>query len=570
MPIGSVTILKEVKAERGPTLRCKGWRQELILRMLENNMENAERPENLIVYGGIGKAARNWESYHAIVETLKELENDETLAVQSGMPVAVFKTHRLAPRVVMANTNVIKADWPSFYKLVERNLTTFSSYMAGPWQYIGSQGVVEGTFETLGLIADEHFAGDLAGRIFFTAGLGGMGRSQPFAMTLHGGVTVCVEVREGTIDQRIAAGFADVRADNLRQAISLAEEAKAQRRPLAIAVHGNMCDMLEKALGLGWKPDIVTEMCPCHDPFALVPSGLSPEQAASLRESDRDALLARSRATMIRMLRALNNLKDAGCVVFEYGTFIRKECVDAGMSREEAFRLPGCIARYVRPMFLEGRGPFRWTCISGDRADQARLDELALELFPDDPIVQRWIPRARAKLPVEGLPARVCFLGFGQRKTFGLNANVLVRNGTLKGPVAFSRDNLDCGSIANPAFETEGMIDGSDAISDWPYLNALLNTAGMADLVAIQANGTMGISVHTGVTMIADGSEEADLRLEACLTTDSGIGIVRHAQAGYPMARKVAEGRGPLTGELIQIPLWWSADATFGPKQRGD
>ncbi len=570
MPIGPVTILKEVKAERGTTLRCKGWRQESILRMLENNMENAERPENLIVYGGIGKAARNWESYHAIVDTLKELDNDETLAVQAGMPVAVFKTHRLAPRVVMANTNVIKADWPSFYKLVEMNLTTFSSYTAGPWQYIGSQGVVEGTFETLGLIADEHFAGDLAGRIFFTAGLGGMGRSQPFAMTLHGGVTVCVEVRKETIDQRIAAGFADVRADNLRQAISLAEEAKAQRRPLAIAVHGNMCDMLEKAFGLGWKPDIVTEMCPCHDPFALVPSGLSPEQAASLRESDRDALLAHSRATMIRMLRALNNLGDAGCVVFEYGTFIRKECVDAGMSREEAFRLPGCIARYVRPMFLEGRGPFRWTCISGDRADQARLDELALELFPDDPIVQRWIPRARAKLPVEGLPARVCFLGFGQRKTFGLNANALVRNGTLKGPVAFSRDNLDCGSIANPAFETEGMIDGSDAISDWPYLNALLNTAGMADLVAIQANGTMGISVHTGVTMIADGSEEADLRLEACLTIDSGIGIVRHAQAGYPMARRVAEGRGPLTGKSIQIPLWWSADATFGPKQRGD
>ena len=570
MPNDSVAVLNQVKAARGPTLRCKGWRQESILRMLENNMENAERPENLIVYGGIGKAARNWESYHAIVATLKTLENDETLAVQAGMPVAVFKTHRLAPRVVMANTNVIKADWPSFYKLVEQNLTTFSSYTAGPWQYIGSQGVVEGTFETLGLIADEHFAGDLAGRIFFTAGLGGMGRSQPFAMTLHGGVTVCVEVRSETIDQRIAAGYADVRADDLRQAIALAEAAKAQRRPLAIAVHGNMCDVLEEVLERGWRPDIVTEMCPCHDPFALVPAGLSPDEAAALRDNDGAALLARSRATMMRMLRSLNRLKDAGCVAFEYGTFIRKECVDAGMSREEAFQLPGCIARYVRPMFLEGRGPFRWTCISGDRADQAHLDDLALELFPDDPIVQRWIPRARTKLPVEGLPARICFLGFGQRKAFGLRANALVRDGTLKGPVAFSRDNLDCGSIANPAFETEGMIDGSDAISDWPYLNALLNTAGMADLVAIQANGTMGVSVHTGVTMIADGSEEADLRLDACLTTDAGIGVVRHAQAGYPMARKVAEGRGPLTDETIQIPLWWSPEATFGPKPRGD
>jgi len=570
MSPSSVAVLRQVKATRGSTLRCKGWRQESILRMLENNMENAERPENLIIYGGIGKAARNWESYHAIVDTLKNLENDETLAVQAGMPVAVFKTHRLAPRVVMANTNVINADWPSFYKLVERNLTTFSSYTAGPWQYIGSQGVVEGTFETLGLIADEHFAGDLAGRIFFTAGLGGMGRSQPFAMTLHGGVTVCVEVRADRIDQRIAAGYAEVRAENLRQAITLAEKAKAQRRPLAIAVHGNMCDVLEETLELGWKPDIITEMCPCHDPYALVPSGLSPEEAAALRDRDGDALLARSRATMMRMLRALNKLRDAGCVVFEYGTFIRKECVDAGMSREEAFQLPGCIARYVRPMFLEGRGPFRWTCISGDRADQSRLDDLALEMFPDDPIVQRWIPRARTKLPVEGLPARICFLGFGQRKKFGLATNALVRDRTLKGPVAFSRDNLDCGSIANPAFETEGMIDGSDAISDWPYLNALLNTAGMADLVAIQANGTMGVSVHTGVTMIADGSEEADLRLDACLTTDSGIGVVRHAQAGYAMARKVAEGHGPLTDELIQIPLWWSADATFGPKQRGD
>ncbi|PDS60015.1 urocanate hydratase [Rhizobium anhuiense] len=563
--MSDIAVLKEIKAHRGQELRCKGWKQESILRMLENNLENAEHAENLVVYGGIGKAARNWESYYAIVDALKNLENDETLTVQAGMPVAIFKTHRLAPRVVMGNTNVIGANWPMFYKLMDQNLTTFSSYTAGPWQYIGSQGVVEGTFETLSLVADEHFGGELAGRIFFTAGLGGMGRSQPFAMTMHGGVTVCVEVREDIIKQRIAAKYADVQVRTLKEAIALAEDAKARKQPLGIILAGNMCDVMEEALELGWNPDIVTEMCPCHDPYALVATGLSPADAVSLRISDPDTYLQKSRETMLRMVKSLNTFMDRGCIVFEYGTFIRKECVDAGMPREEAFRFPGCIARYVRPLFFEGRGPFRWTCISGDKADQARLDRLALELFPDDPIVQRWIPRASAKLPIEGLPARICFLGFGQRKAFGLAANALVRNGELKGPIAFSRDNLDCGSIANPAFETEDMIDGSDAISDWPYLNALLNTAAMADLVAIQANGTMGISAHTGVTMIADGTDEADMRLEACLTTDAGIGIVRHAQAGYPMARQVAEGKGALTDEAISIPLWWSPQANFGP-----
>jgi urocanate hydratase len=560
-----VTALKVVKAQRGDRLRCKGWRQESILRMLENNLENAECTERLVVYGGIGKAARNWESYYAIVESLKNLENDETLAVQAGMPVAIFKTHRLAPRVVMGNTNVIKADWPTFYELVDKNLTTFSSYTAGPWQYIGSQGVVEGTFETLALIADEHFGGSLKGRVLLTAGLGGMGRSQPFAMTMHGGVTVCVEVRKETIAARLAAKYADVEAADLSDAIRRAEAAKAAGKPLGIVLHGNMADILEDALARGWVPDIATEMCPCHDPFALIPGGMMVEEAQALRKSDRSAYLARSRETMIRILRAMNRYLDKAVVVFEYGTFIRKECVDAGLSREEANRYPGCISRYVRPMFLEGRGPFRWTCISGSINDQRRLDRLALELFPDDPIVQRWIPRARDRLPVEGLPARVCFLGFGQRREFGLAANALLHKGELAGPVAFSRDNLDCGAIANPAYETENMLDGSDAISDWPYLNALLNTAAMADLVAIQANGTMGMSVHTGVTMIADGSEESDLRLDACLTTDAGIGIVRHAQAGYADARAVAEGRGRIAKQTIKVPLWWSPQATFGP-----
>ncbi|WP_375458576.1 urocanate hydratase [uncultured Enterovirga sp.] len=565
----TVPVLQKVTAQRGATLRCKGWRQESILRMLENNLENAELAERLVVYGGIGKAARNWESYYAIVDTLKTLGNDETLAIQAGMPVAVFKTHRLAPRVVMGNTNVIKADWPMFYELVDKNLTTFSSYTAGPWQYIGSQGVVEGTFETLALIAEEHFSGSLKGRTFLTAGLGGMGRSQPFAMSMHGGVTVCVEVRRETIANRLAAKYADVEAADLAEAIRMAEEAKVAGKALGIVLHGNMAEVLEQALELGWKPDIVTEMCPCHDPYALVPVGVEADRAVDLRETDRASFLERSRATMIRILRALNTFMHRGSVVFEYGTFIRKECVDAGLSRAEAFRFPGCISRYVRPMFLEGRGPFRWTCVSGDPRDQARLDELALDLFPEDPVVKRWIPLARDRLPIEGLPARVCFLGFGQRRIFGLAANELVRAGEVSGPVAFSRDNLDCGSIANPAFETEDMRDGSDAISDWPYINALLNASAMADLVAIQANGTMGISAHTGVTMIADGSEESDLRLDACLTTDAGIGIVRHAQAGYPAARQVADGQGRLTTDAIAVPLWWSEEATFGPSLAG-
>lgn len=551
-----------ITAQRGSVLRCKGWRQETILRMLENNLENAEDPSRLIVYGGIGQAARNWESFDAIIHALKNLENDETLAVQSGMPVAVFKTHRLAPRVVMANSNLIQATWPKFYDLKQKNLIAFASYTAGPWQYIGSQGVIEGTFETLGVIAERHFGGELAGRILFSAGLGGMGRSQPLAMSMHGGVSVVVEVREETIRERLAAGYADVRADSLADAIRLAEEAKRNGRALSIVVRGNMVEALENIEESGWLPDIITEMCPCHDPYALIPADTAVDAALALREGDPDAYLQRSRASMIRIVRAMTRLQKAGAIVFEYGTFVRKESVDAGLSPEEAYAYPGCISEYVRPMFLEGRGPFRWTCVSGEISDQRRLDDLALELFSDDALVTRWINTARERLPVEGLPARICFLGFGQRKAFGLAVNDLVRTGQLAGPVAFSRDNLDCGSIANPAFETEKMLDGSDAISDWPYLNALLNTAGMADLVSIQANGTMGVSAHTGVTMIADGTEEAELRLDASLTTDAGIGVVRHAQAGYPVAREVANGKGRLTRDSIQIPLWWTPEAT--------
>ena len=563
-------ILYSVKAQRGPTLRCKGWKQEVLLRMLENNMENAEKPERLVIYGGIGKCARNWESYHAIVDALMNLENDETLAVQSGMPVAVFKTHRLAPRVVMANTNIMKATWPIFYDLQAKNLTMFAQYTAGPWEYIGTQGVIQGTFETLGAVANQHFGGSLVGRIYFTAGVGGMGANQPRAMTMHGGVCLVVDADEDMLRKRIAKGFLDVTAPSLKAGIKLAEKAKAEKRALGIGVCGNAAKMFEKALKMGWLPDIMSEMCPCHDPISYIPAGYKPAEADALRRKNRDTYLKKARASMKRQLAAMNAFFERGVKVFEYGTSIRKECRDAGMPEAEAMKIPGFVAAYIRPLFEMGRGPFRWTCMSGEVSDLSTLDDLVLEMFPHDNTTVRWINLAREALPIEALPARVCYLGFGERKAFALRVNEMVRSGQLAGPVAFSRDNLDSGSIVNPTFESENMKDGGDLISDWPYLNALLNVAAMADLVAIQANYSMGEAVHTGVTMIADGSVEADIRLEACMATDSGIGVVRHAQAGYDMARRVAEGKGPLTDEQIKVPLWWSPTATFGPEEGAD
>lgn len=562
-------ILYEVKAQRGDVLRCKGWRQEVLLRMLENNMENAEAPERLVIYGGIGKCARNWESYWAIVDALKNLEDDETLAVQSGMPVAVFKTHRFAPRVVMANTNIMKATWPIFYDLQDKNLTMFAQYTAGPWEYIGTQGVIQGTFETLAAIGEQHFGGSLVGKILLTAGLGGMGANQPRAMTMHGGVCIDIDANPDIIDKRIEKKFLDVKAKDLAEAVAMAKEAAAKGEPLGIGVHGNAATLFPQALEMGFLPDIVTEMCPCHDPVSYIAEGLTPQEAEAERQKDRVAYLERARASMVKQLRAMLGLLDKGVQVFEYGTSIRKECRDAGMDEAEAMRIPGFVAAYIRPLFCEGRGPFRWTCLSGEAADLARLDDLVLEMFPHDATTVKWIKLAREHLPIEALPARVCYLGFGERKAFALRVNELIKSGEVKGPVAFSRDNLDSGSIVNPTFESENMKDGGDLISDWPYLNALLNCAGMADLVAIQANYSMGEAVHTGVTQIADGTDESGFRLEACMTTDSGIGVVRHAQAGYESARDVCEGKGKLTSDAVKVPLWWSPTATFGPGGRG-
>ena len=562
-------ILYSVKAQRGSTLRCKGWRQEVLLRMLENNMENAESPERLVIYGGIGKCARNWESYHAIVDSLKNLEDNETLAVQSGMPVAVFKSHRFAPRVVMANTNIMKATWPIFYDLQDKNLTMFAQYTAGPWEYIGTQGVIQGTFETLGAIAEQHFRGSLAGKILLTAGLGGMGASQPRAMTMHGGVCIDVDVNAAIIKKRIELKFCDVEAQSLDEAIEMAKEAAEAQKPMGIGLAGNAATLFPEALEKGFLPDIVTEMCPCHDPISYIPEGYSVEEARELRITDRIAYLEKARQSMIKQLHAMIGFQNKGVQVFEYGTSIRKECRDAGMPEDEAMSIPGFVAAYIRPLFCEGRGPFRWTCMSGEASDLAALDDLVIEMFSHDTVTVKWINLAREHLPIEALPARVCYLGFGERKEFAFKVNELIKDGKVAGPVAFSRDNLDSGSIVNPTFESEKMKDGSDLISDWPYLNALLNTAAMADLVAIQANYSMGEAVHTGVTMIADGTEESDIRLECAMTTDSGIGVVRHAQAGYETARAVADGKGRLTKESLKVPLWWSPQATFGPDDTG-
>lgn len=561
-------ILYSVKAQRGDTLRCKGWKQETILRMLENNMENAEIPELLVIYGGNGKCARNWESYHAIVKSLKELEDNETLVIQSGMPVAVFKTHKLAPRVVMATTNIMKADWETFYDLQDKNLTIFAQYTAAPWEYIGTQGVIQGTFETLSAIAIKRYNNDLTGRILLTAGAGGMGGNQSWAMKMHGGVAIIVDADERVIDRRISKNYLDQKVYSLDDAWKIATEAAAQKKPTSVAIVGNAADIFWDAYEKGYMPDVVTEMCPCHDPISYIPSGYTGVQADEYRGHDRAAYLNDARDTMKKQLRAMIAFKSKGVEVFEYGTSIRKECIDAGMPEQEAKQINGFVYEYIRPLFCEGRGPFRWTCISGEASDLARLDDLALEICKGDPLVERWIKLARKNLPIEALPARICYMGFGQRKRFGLAVNELIKKGEVKGPVAFSRDNLDSGSIVNPTFESEKMMDGGDLISDWPYLNALLNCAGMCDLIAIQANYSMGEAVHTGVTMIADGTDIAAERLEACMTVDSGIGVVRHAQAGYQTAKDVCNGKGKLTDESIKIPLWWEpADkVTFGPE----
>jgi urocanate hydratase len=545
---------RPVRAPRGSAISCKGWQQEAALRMLMNNLdpEVAERPDDLVVYGGTGRAARSWEAFEAIVQSLRELESDETLLVQSGKPVAVFRTHRSAPRVLIANSNLVGrwATWEHFRELERRGLMMYGQMTAGSWIYIGSQGIVQGTYETFGAVARRHFGGTLAGRLVVTAGLGGMGGAQPLAATMQGAATLAFDVDESRIDKRIATGYCDVKARSLDEGIRLAEEARTAGRALSVAVTMNAAPALEELVRRGVRVDVLTDQTSAHDMLrGYVPDDMTLDQAAALRSSDEAAYVAASTATATRHVRAMLALRRAGAVTFDYGNNIRTVAFDAGV--RDAFDIPGFIPEYIRPLFCEGKGPFRWVALSGDPADIRRTDELVLELFPDDAHLRRWITLARERIHFQGLPARICWLGQGARARFGVALNDLVASGELSAPIAIGRDHLDTGSVASPFRETEAMLDGTDAVSDWPILNALLNVASGASWVSFHHGGGVGIgnSLHAGQVIVADGTDEMRVRLERVLTNDPGIGVARHADAGYESAVETARREG------IAIPI---------------
>ena len=545
---------RPVRAPRGSEISCKGWQQEAALRMLMNNLdpEVAERPDDLVVYGGTGRAARSWESFDAIVHALRELDHDETLLVQSGKPVAVFRTHRSAPRVLIANSNLVGrwATWEHFRELERRGLMMYGQMTAGSWIYIGSQGIVQGTYETFGAVARRRFGGTLSGRLVVTAGLGGMGGAQPLAATMQGAVMLAFDVDESRIDKRIATGYCDVKAASLDEGIRLAESARAEGRALSIAVTMNAAPALEALVQRGVRVDVLTDQTSAHDMLrGYVPDGMTLGEAAALRASDEAAYLAASTATATRHVRAMLALQRAGAVTFDYGNNIRTVALDAGVA--DAFEIPGFIPEYIRPLFCEGKGPFRWVALSGDPADIRRTDDLVLELFPDDAHLRRWITLARERIHFQGLPARICWLGQGARARFGVALNDLVARGELSAPIAIGRDHLDTGSVASPFRETEAMLDGTDAVSDWPVLNALLNVASGASWVSFHHGGGVGIgnSLHAGQVIVADGTDEMRERLERVLTNDPGLGVARHADAGYELAVETARREG------IVIPL---------------
>ncbi len=547
---------RPVRAPRGRDLSCRGWVQEAALRMLMNNLdpEVAERPDDLVVYGGVGKAARSWQAFEDIVEALRGLGGDETLLVQSGKPVGVFRTHADAPRVLLANSLLVPkwATWEHFWELERKGLTMFGQMTAGSWIYIGSQGIVQGTFETLAELARREFGGSLRGRIVLTAGLGGMGGAQPLAVTLNEGVCLAVEVDERRIARRVALGYCDRRAESLEAAVHEARRAAEEGRALSLAVSGNAAETHPALVRLGFVPDVVTDQTSAHDPLnGYVPAEHGLEEAAALRQSDPDRYVALARASMATQVRALLEMKRRGAVAFDYGNNLRGEAVRGGVPEDEAFSYPGFVPAYVRPLFCRGKGPFRWVALSGDPEDIRRTDERLLELFPDDPILARWLPVAAAKVPFQGLPARICWLGYGERDRAGLAFNELVARGAVGAPLVIGRDHLDAGSVASPYRETEGMLDGSDAIADWPILNALLNTASGASWVSVHHGGGvgMGLSLHAGMVIVADGTPEAEPRLRRVLTNDPGLGVVRHADAGYAEAIEWARLRGlPLPG----------------------
>jgi urocanate hydratase len=542
---------REVRAPRGSELTCRSWPQEAAMRMLMNNLdpEVAERPQDLVVYGGTGRAARSWEAYDAIVASLRELADDETLLVQSGKPVAVFRTHPSAPRVLIVNSMLVPrwADWEIFRELERAGLTMYGQMTAGSWIYIGTQGILQGTYETLAECASQHFGGSLAGTVTLTGGLGGMGGAQPLAVTMNGGVSLCVEVDRDRIRRRIRTRYLDRETASLDEAIGWADDARRAREAVSIGLVGNCADVVPELVALGWRPDVVTDQTSAHDPLGgYVPSGASLAEAASMRATDPEGYVARSTRSMAAHVDAIVSLQERGAVAFDYGNNLRAGAVDGGLPTERAYAYPGFVPAFVRPLFCEGRGPFRWAALSGDPADIAATDRAVAELFPRDERLQRWLSMAAERVAYQGLPARICWLGYGERARAGLRFNELVANGEVSAPIVIGRDHLDAGSVASPFRETEAMADGSDAIADWPILNALLNTAAGAHWVSVHHGGGVGIgySIHAGMVVVADGSDDARARLERVLTTDPGMGVVRHADAGYELAREVARDRG--------------------------
>ncbi|HET9441700.1 MAG TPA: urocanate hydratase [Acidimicrobiales bacterium] len=540
---------RPVRAPRGAGLRCKGWQQEAALRCLMNNLdpEVAERPDDLVVYGGRGKAARTWEAFDAIVRTLEGLEGDETLLVQSGKPVGVFRTHPFAPRVLLANSLLVPdwATWEEFWRLEAMGLTAYGQMTAGSWIYIGTQGILQGTFQTFAAMADLRFGGSLAGRIVLTAGLGGMGGAQPLAVTMNGGVALCVEVDPARAERRRRDRYLDEVAGSLTDGLARCEAAAREGRPLSVGVVANAADAFPSLLAGGAPVDVVTDQTSAHDPLnGYVPMGLSLEEAAALRVSDPGDYVRRARASMARHCEAMVGFQAAGAEVFDYGNNLRGEAREGGFER--AFSYPGFVPAYIRPLFTEGKGPFRWIALSGDPADIAATDRALLRAFPDDPVLQRWIPLAAERVTFQGLPARICWLGYGERDRAGAVFNDLVRSGEVSAPIVVGRDHLDSGSVASPYRETEAMADGSDAIADWPILNALLNTASGATWVAVHHGGGVGMgkAIHAGAQLVLDGTDDAARRVELVLRNDPGTGVMRHADAGYERAREVARQQG--------------------------
>ncbi|GGL35344.1 urocanate hydratase [Planomonospora parontospora] len=548
-----MTGSRTVRAPRGTTLTAKGWPQEAALRMLQNNLdpEVAEHPEQLVVYGGSGRAARDWRSFDAITRTLTTLEGDETLLVQSGRPVGVFRTHEWAPRVLIANSNLVPdwADWEEFRRLEAAGLTMYGQMTAGSWIYIGTQGILQGTYETFAAVAAKRFGGSLSGTITLTAGLGGMGGAQPLAVTMNGGVAICVDCDPRSIERRIEHRYLDVRAADLDEALRLAYEARDARRPLSIGVEANAAEAVPELLRRGAEIDIVTDQTSAHDPLMYLPLGVAFADMAAERDKDPVAFTARARESMARHVEAMVGFADAGAEVFDYGNSIRGEARLAGYGR--AFDFPGFVPAYIRPLFCEGKGPFRWAALSGNPADIARTDRAILELFPDNEPLARWIRMAGERVHFQGLPARICWLGYGERHLAGERFNDMVASGEIEAPLVIGRDHLDCGSVASPYRETEAMLDGSDAIADWPLLNAMLNVASGAAWVSIHHGGGVGIgrSIHAGQVTVADGTALGAEKLRRVLVNDPGTGVIRHVDAGYEEAAAVADERG------VRVPM---------------